>query len=177
MAVPVSAHRCSDIRLVCCHRFEESIIFLNGHNPNVLVMINAYYTQIHWYRLCLNVQDHKLELQHAMCRSTAPELAAMLIIDAGVLWPRLLIEQIAGLVISQANISSGGYNCVCVCVCLCALLLKSEWRDCVSFSMWKSRDAELHLCATANWPSACACSVGVYITVRAVKKKNPTHAV
>ena len=66
--------------------------------------------------------------------STGPELAAMLIIDAGVLWPGLLIEQIAALVILQTNISGGGCNFVCVCVCLCAPLLKSEWRDCVSFS-------------------------------------------
>lgn len=45
--IPVSAHRCFDIRSVCLHISKESFVFLNGHNSTVLVMINAYYVQIH----------------------------------------------------------------------------------------------------------------------------------
>lgn len=60
MRVPVGVH----VRSVCL-TFPKKALFYSmaqWHNPTVWVKINAYYFQIHWYRLCLNVWDCKLEL-------------------------------------------------------------------------------------------------------------------
>lgn len=85
-------------------------------------------------------------------------LAAMVIIDEGILWPRLLIEQIAAMVTLQAPYQIAAVA-VSVCGCVrgcawifvhvkykCVWLFKSEWKDCISAVICSESSNTSHAC-------------------------------